>query len=336
MARGRAARPAPARRRRARSRPCARPSVGAREHQSSSPRAATSALEARRAGPARASVSSARMRGASCSSSRSACTSSLLASTSPSGSTKIVCAALRAVVNDAAHAAARLGPHRQHVAAVAHGDEPVGEERGRPRRASMRSRSATIRRRRSRICWRSWRSRGLARSVRLPSSSSAWRSASRRSVRRGQPVGERRHGGRDRADGPAPGLHAGPGVERGNQQHQLGAVQRAALGSARRGRAPAGRRGCRRRAAGPRRRGPGGPHRSARSRPATAATSTSGAASRACSRPMAVRASPARRDRTESHSVPRSTIRPAATRGLASAPAPGERKFRSQECCCWG
>ena len=36
--------------------------------------------------------------------------------------------ALRAVVHDAAHALARLGAHRQHVAAVAHGHEAVGEE----------------------------------------------------------------------------------------------------------------------------------------------------------------------------------------------------------------
>ena len=35
---------------------------------------------------------------------------------------------LRAVVNDAAHPLAGLGPHRQHVAPVTHGHEPVGEE----------------------------------------------------------------------------------------------------------------------------------------------------------------------------------------------------------------
>src|SRR5207244_12811961 len=37
-------------------------------------------------------------------------------------------AALRAIRHDAAHALPRLGPHRQDVAAVADGDEAVGEE----------------------------------------------------------------------------------------------------------------------------------------------------------------------------------------------------------------
>jgi hypothetical protein len=31
-------------------------------------------------------------------------------------------------VNDAAHPLASLGPHRQHIAPVTHGHEPVGEE----------------------------------------------------------------------------------------------------------------------------------------------------------------------------------------------------------------
>ena len=185
----------------------------------------------------------------------------------------------------------------------------------------MRSRSATIRRRRSRICWRSWRRRGLARSVRLPSSSRAWRSASRRSVRRGQPsvsaatAAATGRTARPQACTRGPASSVGMSSTSSAPSSALpSAVARASTG----------------RTSGMPSNG-GGPSasRAWRASPvsaiaaSTAATSTSGAASRACSRPMAVRASLARRDRTESHSVPRSTIRPAATRGLTRSRSGG-------------
>ncbi len=138
-------------------------------------------------------------------------------------------AALRAVVHDAAHALARLGPHRQHVAAVAYGDEPVGKEAialggehalevGDDPAAAIPDLLAKL----------AEAGAGAVGEAAVVLEGLAERVA--QVGQAGPAVGERGHGGRDRADGPAPGLYAGAGVERGNEQHELGPVQRAALG----------------------------------------------------------------------------------------------------------
>ena len=75
-----------------------------------------------------AAVSSARMRAVSCSSSRVACTRSLLASTTCSGSMKSVWPLCERSWTMPRTRGPRLGPHRQDVAAVSKRDVPVGEE----------------------------------------------------------------------------------------------------------------------------------------------------------------------------------------------------------------
>ena len=198
-----------------------------------------------------------------------------------------------------------------------------------PSLASRRSRSATIRRRRSRTCWRRLRRRGEAWSVRLPSSSSARRRASRRSVSRGTLAASR-------ATPAATDSIARP------QACRRGAASRAGINRTRS--APsstlpsAAHRPSTGRTSGMPSSGTAPSAPSARRASlvsaiadSTAARSVSGVAPSACSRPIAVRASFARSDRTASHSVPRSQMRPAPTlcltrsrSGGARVPEPGE------------
>ena len=159
--------------------------VGAREDQSSSPSPSTSVVEVVGRAARTASVSSARMRTISCSSSRvrpgpARCWPRPAAS----GSTKSVWPLCERSCTMPRTPLARLGPHRQHVAAVAHRDEAVGEEPVAPRPGAALEVGddppAPVADLAPELA-----EPGLASSVRLPSSSRARRRRSRRSVRRG-------------------------------------------------------------------------------------------------------------------------------------------------------
>src|SRR5438445_3646819 len=180
---------------------------------------------------------------------------------------------------------------------------------------SRRSSSPTMRRRRSRICWRSWRRRGLARSVSVPSSSSGWRSLWRSSV----------SGGSSRARrpiSPATGSTARPHAARRGPASRAG-ISRASSAPSSTLPSASLRASTGRMSGMPSSGGAPSAPSARRASPvreiadSTAATSADGVALSARSRPMDVHVSVARRDRTASHSVPRSQIRPAPTLCLA-------------------
>jgi hypothetical protein len=131
----------------------------------------------------------------------------------------------------AAKPAARVRPHRQHVAAVAHGDEAIGEHALRARHpSSIRSRSAhDARRRVPRMSRRSWPSRALAPSrdgCRRPRGPG--RSASRSAGRSRQRVDDRTaRGGRHGAHLAAVRVERGGGLEHAEHRIRIRAVDAA-------------------------------------------------------------------------------------------------------------
>src|SRR5882724_9715000 len=141
-------------------------------------------------------------------------------------------AALRAVVDDAAHAAPRLGPHRQHVPTMPERDVPVGEEPVgvAPLEGALElggELSATL---------ADLAPEALERRARIVGDGAARVEGAAQPVRElgeaGQGLGDRRHAGARLTHGSTVGAELRARLENGNDQDQLGTVENAAVGTA--------------------------------------------------------------------------------------------------------